>query len=322
MSSKLGYLLGFALTVACGPTEHGSPATTGGSSGASSADTSASAGRDDDGGHSGAAGASGGGSSGPGGGGSAGTAGGSAAQKGATGSVQFGRLFLTSASQKFETSARFSSKDAVHELDCDQQAFGDCYVSTCKQHDGAPTPSPNAGIITVSDGNMIDVSLAPTAGKDYASMSASTGVVGGEQITATASGGEVPAFTATVAVPLVITISSPELDTKGVGNAPRSADLSLVFDNRAGDGETGTRLMVQSLSSANTDAKLYCDFASESGKAVIPAEALSKLAQGSKLLLLTTRTKQVQAGDFDVAVIAYISAMNPAKSGGAVVTLN
>jgi hypothetical protein len=320
----VGALGGVLLLLACGSTDSNTPQASGGVAnvgGSVAGSTTATAG----GGNQEVAGASGGGaastvagSAGTG-QGQAGamatggeTAGGTAAADGSTGTIQVGRRF-DSLSGAIEASARFSAKDAVDTSDCTLEKFGDCQVSNCTSNGKTATPAPYAGDITITDGGMVDVKLSTTPGQNYSQPSGTGGgLSGGELLTVSASGGDVPAFNTQIAVPLVITISAPAVDDMGSAPIPASGDLALTFDNRAADGETGTKLYVIGGSGTTT---LYCVLPTETGSASVPALALDKLRGGSgKLTLLTTRTKQIQAGAFTVNVAAYLSAMNPAKS--------
>jgi hypothetical protein len=228
---------------------------------------------------------------------------------------------LLSSQGAVEASARFYTKDAITGYDCQRETFGDCQVSTCTENGKTASPSPYAGEITLTDGMMINVKLTATPGESYTtSTPGPVSLAGGELLTVSASGADVPAFTMEVAVPRVITISSPALDDSGMADAPTDADLVLTFDNRAADGETGTQLLAQSLGGLGMST-LSCQLATESGTATIPAAALAKVRGAGQLLLLTTRTKQVQAGEFAVSVIAYLSAMNATKTKAAIIRL-
>jgi len=253
-------------------------------------------------------------------GGSGGAANGGTATTG-LGTVQFGRLLPpASSTSTFDASARFYAPTTGTGFDCAAETFGGCNVSVCTAAAAAAAAPPNAGNITFSDGQAINLMLAAMPGQQYGSLSASPPLLGGEIITVTAAGADVPAFSATVAVPLVIRLTSPVLDMNGLGTSPRDQDLVLTFDNRASDGETGTQLYVQASAPAGF-ASIQCTLPTDSGTATIPKAALGKLVAGTDLLLLATRTKQVVAGDYSVSVVSYISAMNPAKSRAARIQL-
>jgi hypothetical protein len=308
------------LALACGP-DSKEPQSTGtagnqtaGASGSSAAGTAGAAGGSNAAGTGGSAanaGSSTGGSA------TGGTSSGGAATSGATGTVQIGRLLNTSTGG-MQVTAWFQTKDAVSTSDCTHETFGDCSVSTCTANDKTATPPPNAGTITITDGAMFNVTLTAAPGQPYTTQAGATGsIVGAELVSVSAAGGDVPAFMTSIAVPRVITLSAPALDESGVGTVPASGDLVLTFDNRAADGETETKLHV--LQSSGLKSNLYCQLPTESGTATIPGAALDKVrGAGGQLLLLVARAKQVPAGDFAVNVIAFMSAMNTAKSKAAV----
>jgi len=315
LKAFVAYVVASVVVLACSPKDDANSAAAGGSGGgAGTASAGASSAGSASGGANSAGSASGGANS-------AGMSSGGASggnDQDAHGTVQFGRLVGQSGGA-FQASARFYVKDAASDYDCTTQEFGACRVVTCTPNNNVPTPEPSAGTISLSDGKAINFTLTATPGDDYTLPSNSgVSVSGGEAVTVTASGATVPAFTATVAVPKVITINSPTLDGSGVASAPRGTDLVLTFDNRAADGETGTQLTIQSTASVGSP-NIYCELPTETGSATIPAAALSQLSPSTTLLLITTRTKQVQAGDYTVSVIAYFSATNPAKTAPATI---
>jgi len=315
--SGVGALGATALVLACGGTDSNAPHAAGGADnrgGSEAGSTTATAGD----GNEAVGGASGGASTVA---GSAGTAqgqagdkatGGAPAADGSTGTIQVGQRF-DSAVRFIEASARFSAKDAVATADCTLEKFGDCQVATCTPNGKTAPIAPYAGDITITDGGMVDVKLTTTPGQSYAQPSGRGGSLsGGERLTVSATGGDVPAFSTEIAVPRVITINAPVVDDMGSAPIPTSGDLALTFDNRAADGESDTKLYVTGSSGT---ISVSCLLPTETGTASIPAAVLDKVrGSNGSLILLTTRTRQIQAGAFSVSVAAYVSAMNPAKS--------
>ncbi|HWZ87697.1 MAG TPA: hypothetical protein VNW92_02570, partial [Polyangiaceae bacterium] len=222
------------------------------------------------------------------------------------GSVQFGWL----GSGAFDTIVDASfTNPAVAGMSCTKQAIGACTVSTCTGTDAKPAPQ--AGAITVSDGNKFNISLTPGADGSYTSYShGGVQLPGGQTVTVTAAGGDVPAFTGAVTEPLTLLVTSPLAVDTGTFNWPRTQDLTFVFDR----GVAGVQLVVQG--TTGLGKSIGCTFPSEPGTATVPAAVLGELDAGNLLQAFTFVTKRVQAGQYSVDLISFGSATNVAKTQG------
>jgi hypothetical protein len=135
----------------------------------------------------------------------------------------------------------------------------------------------SAGTLTLT-GTQVDggVTIA-FDGSGYGRIADQPWYLPGDTITASATGGMVPAFSGeSVVVPNAITITAPACGGGDCGGVDRSADYSVTW--------TGTTPNVQViLSSIKSDAgvltEVFCNFASSPG--VVPAEMLSHLNSSS-----------------------------------------
>jgi hypothetical protein len=256
-------------------------------------------------------------------GGSAGSSNGSAGaantEPARWGAVQMIGLLGSGAGSTTQISARFGDPEHPQmqaASPCDASTFGACTVSTCPADyvapDNSAVASPSAGKIAWSDGKTFMGELTPDALGRYAPFASATlGFSGGESLTVSGSGGDVPTFSTTVAVPLSLLLASPAADATGHLVSPKTQDLVLTFDR----GMPGLDLYVQSMSSdPTTHSFLQCTFPSATGTATIPAAALAKLSTGHKILLTTAQKQTVAAGDYSVEVWTVLGLLNQTKT--------
>lgn len=317
-SGLIGVLLAVNAVGCSGPTDsHGSGGSGGAVASAGEAGSSSVAG--------GSGGTSGGAQAGNGTSGSAGSSNGSVGAAGSAneparwGAVQMIGLLGSGAGSTTQISARFGDPEHPQmqaATPCDVSTFGACTVSTCPTDyvapDNSAVASPSAGKIAWSDGKTFMGELTPDALGRYAPFASSTlGFSGGESLTVSGSGGDVPAFSTTVAVPLSLLLASPAADATGHLVSPKTQDLVLTFDR----GMPGLDLYVQSMSSdPTTHSSLQCTFPSATGTATIPAAALAKLSTAHKILLTTAQKQTVAAGDYRVVVWTVLGLLNQTKT--------
>ncbi|MES1186198.1 MAG: hypothetical protein ABUL60_20460 [Myxococcales bacterium] len=258
--------------------------------------------------------------------GSAGSSNGSAGAAGSTntesarwGAVQMIGLLGSGASSTTQISARFGDPEHPQlqaASPCDVSTFGSCTVSTCPTDyvapDNSTVASPSAGKIAWSDGKTFMGELSPDALGRYAPFNNNTlGFSGGESLTVSGSGGDVPAFSTTVAVPLSLLLASPVADATGHLAWQKTQDLVLTFDR----GMPGLDLYVQSMSNDRTsNSFLQCTFPSAPGTATIPAAAMASLSTAHKILLTTAQKQTVAAGDYSVVVWTVLGLLNQTKT--------
>jgi hypothetical protein len=213
-----------------------------------------------------------------------------------------------------QTSAGFwrSSIPSDAPSPCEVQTFGPCTVSTCPSTppDPAPPPTvaaPSAGTVSLSAAAVSYAkTLNPTAGYGAYGTDIDTTVefLGGESVSFSATGGEIPAFSGSMAmpVPLAITTELPARDQNG--NIPFHVAEDLVLELSGGmpdlvvqvDGFTG-------ISGGPTESTLSCILESESGTLTIPSEALMPLGTSALMHLFTLRRSSLGAGEYNVLLV-------------------
>ena len=207
------------------------------------------------------------------------------------------------------TSAVFSDGATLAEANgCRVTTAGACSISICDKTDGgiATGSLRSAGNIQVM-GTATPASLSPKADKSYETFHAqSTNVpflAPGAELDFKATGADVPAFSGKVKVGGSVQVTSPQISLFG---SPLPKDRDAVFAwTGAGDGDT-----VQILFTANaaTDgaktATVTCSYTGSSG--VVPKAALDALASPGGIAVGTANTTKVTAGDYTVAVTAWL----------------
>jgi hypothetical protein len=173
---------------------------------------------------------------------------------------------------------------------CTESMIGACVVQECFDLKvSGPRPQHNAGAITV-EGVEMDAGFVFTYGNEHCLQNCpayqypsvpKTGLWrGGETLTASAPGGDVPAFSGkTVTAPNEITVTSPTCTTDAglpwmtSCSVSRTEDLTITWTGGAG---TAVHALLTS-GSKNRLLSLSCRFASSPG--TIPAEAMAKLGK-------------------------------------------
>lgn len=123
---------------------------------------------------------------------------------------------------------------------------------------------------------------------------------GGEALTISAAGAEVPAFTTTLQVPEYATVSAPDLRDQGTPLAvPRSNDLQLSWT-----GGSGTLHLQMWSGSTSANGTVVCDFPASQHAGTVPAALLQKLPAGAGSFLLQTRSAVVvPSGRWNINVV-------------------
>jgi hypothetical protein len=184
------------------------------------------------------------------------------------------------------------------------QTIGACEVKTCT----TPSETVSAGAITIT-GAAEAITLTPAADHTYATfMTAMPLFAGGESITFSAAGAEVPAFTASITTPAKATITSP---AKPTPNAPylninRTLDMTVRW---TGD---GTGQVQVALNSSNAEHRLFCRFDASAGEGTLPTAALMTLDAGlGGFAMGSIADAEHDAGDWAIDVSAYFNAVWP-----------
>jgi hypothetical protein len=286
----------------------GNSAGVGGSAG--SAGTGVSAGTSGTTNSSGGASGSGG-EGGEGGGGEGGEAG--VAETPPGGQISLAYVKETDGHHFTQTSAAFwrASVPSTAPNPCEVRTYGACTVATCPSTPADPAPpstaAPDAGAISLTAAAAsYTKTLNPYAAYGAYETDVDTTVefLGGESVSFSASGGEIPAFSGTIAmpVPLAITNELPARDQNG--NIPFHVAEDLVLDLSGGlpgvvvqvDGYTG-------ISGGPTKSSLHCIFDSEAGTLTIPTAALTPLGTSALVHLFTLRRSSLEAGACGVQLV-------------------
>lgn len=206
-------------------------------------------------------------------------------------------------------------KDAVpgKAQTCVTQASGDCAVFRCEEagFEGSPDPDGfgadfvDAGAISVSftrEGETFSAEILPDDRMSVFEASFGTypsTLLGGELLTFTLTGADVPALTRSIPFPtrLVTTTAAMATPEDGLILADSSVDLTLDWDG----GAPGVIYQVAGRIASGADL-LYCEFPSERGTGTIPAELLSQMDPGSQLSTMTASAWRGRVGGYDVSL--------------------
>jgi hypothetical protein len=193
-----------------------------------------------------------------------------------------------------DLSAEFEAASA-----CPTTTIGPCVLSSC----GIPTATAeSAGTITVT-GALVPASISPAADKTYTALMTQPLFSGGETLTVTAAGADVPAFTHTLVAPAKITITSPA--------KPASASPYLMIDRSAGfsvawTGGGASTVQIALLGGTGSNLDLSCHFPASAGSATIPASALAMLPAGTGgFAMAAIATDSLVAGDYAISLFGY-----------------
>ena len=159
-------------------------------------------------------------------------------------------------------------------IDCTRTTLSSCVVLEC-EHSGVALPEPvarNAGTVTIDGLLEGPLSVAFLDGGYPTAWRRTRGWHGGETLTVSASGGDVPAFSdVRLNAPGDIELTAPPCRAGHCGAFSRAADLPIAWKAPAG---TGLHVTLSSTGVAGT-VHITCDFATS--PAVIPAAAMSRL---------------------------------------------
>lgn len=185
------------------------------------------------------------------------------------------------------------------------QTIGPCAVRNCST--APPQGAQSAGAITIT-GATKPLSLVPGTDKVYAQQTSTTSLfTGGETIMFVAAGGDVPAFTVSLATPTKATITAPTKPAAG----------SLLAINRGQDysvswtGGGGGQVQVF-LSGAGGQPSLFCKFAASAGSGKVPTAALMTMSAGmGSFAMAAISEAQKIAGAWGIEASSYFNAVWP-----------
>lgn len=200
---------------------------------------------------------------------------------------------------------------------CETTVFEGCRIRICPDLTDEPTmPRPDAGTVTFTS---TEVPGTATATPDDAGTYVSTADFmmsfgGDEKGTIQATGGDVPAFSQAVQMPLVLLLSQPAFEAGASQTVPRSSDLALSW-SRGGENITlHVEAYSDRLDGQPGSVSLVCDLESAPGAGTISAAALQNLESGTMLNFYTAKHAEVMAGDYDVALLTVMGVRDPTKT--------
>lgn len=176
---------------------------------------------------------------------------------------------------------------------------------------GTPTATvESAGVITITGGTKT-VTLMPDTMNAYPQFfdGATAAWSAGAMITISAAGGTVPAFSATLAAPMPVTLTSPTQDA-GTFTIDRASPLALAWTGGTAGQVTITIAGPEPMGATSID-NITCGFPAASGAGSVPVEALMKLSAGSTgaaLGVAVAEKKIVTAGQYAVTLQTYTRA--------------
>lgn len=158
---------------------------------------------------------------------------------------------------------------------CVTTTMGVCLAFQCTGPSTSTRVHHSAGALHVA-GGAFPVALTPAADSSYtARMSTSALWSGGEQLTITGAGAEVPAFTASVTAPAAPRISAPLAGGATTPTIVRAQDLGVTWSG----GTVGT--VDFSVNDSGGKTTINCHFPVAAGAGTVPAALLQLLPAGA-----------------------------------------
>lgn|GEM_PF-6459627 len=198
-------------------------------------------------------------------------------------------------------SAGFSDQASANAPTCTKTTEGACVVEDCVKPaavDAGPTPvEPTAGVIAITGGTIpAGLKLTPNAAGVYSpsSIPMSQAWLGATDITFTAAGAGVPAFTKMLKSPATLTLTSPHVTT---WDSSTSRDITWSG--------TGLNSVVLTLSKSSTTNLVLatCTFAASALTGSVPAAALVKLKGSVFYEVAHEDSSAITPGGYDVKVL-------------------
>lgn len=194
---------------------------------------------------------------------------------------------------------------------CVTKTHGQCTVQTCPSTLPEPPPpataAPSAGTVTLTAASASYAkTLNPNAGYGaYGSdLDSTVNFVGGEVVSVSATGSEIPAFSGNLAMPTPFVLTNDLPARNSAANIPFDAGQDLTLDFTGGTSDLVVQVNgLQGSGSGATTSHLYCFFDSAPGTLTIPAEALAPLGAYALVQLFTLRRSTVVAGAYNVLFV-------------------
>jgi hypothetical protein len=167
---------------------------------------------------------------------------------------------------------------------CPSTQVGACWIADCLNVIETPEPGAaarlHAGKIVFTVDNAMVFETVPEAPDNLYSVVAGVEFAGGEQISFTAEGGTVEAFSGVISLPLVPMILTPAF-SRGDSpvaevNVDSSQDFELTWDVR----DSSQWIVIHSRW-ASDEPTFSCEFDASTGAGVIPSEVLTHVGAGA-----------------------------------------
>jgi hypothetical protein len=190
---------------------------------------------------------------------------------------------------------------------CRHESHGPCEVAIC----GTPNPQGyvSAGTVVLSS-DVMTQQVAQLINGTYDSVyfPGDLWSAPGVTITVSAPGGDVPAFSAQLPAPAVVTI--PDATSVAIGTATHGQDIALTW--QGGGACQATFEFFERRGDTTYDA--VCAFPSTDGSGTIPAAALAGFPGGTdpSYTFTCTVTTNLTAGDWAIEIRALADARTPA----------
>ena len=188
------------------------------------------------------------------------------------------------------------------------KTVGPCLVETIG--DGTPTQEEDlsAGVVHIEGGSK-NIDLTPKSDNTYAPATAASLLFGGgELLTASADGKDVPAFTTSLTAPSKITLAAPAV-ASGSLTVTRSAGVSATFSGAS----SGTVVLYFSATTATKAYAATCSFPGGSGSGMVPAAAFADFPAGDGTFDFYVKESSVAAvAGWEVRFTASKAVVDPA----------
>lgn len=194
---------------------------------------------------------------------------------------------------------------------------GGCFIADCwtqqSSDDTGMDARLEAGKIEFSVDNGMTFETAPQGDDNAYPAITNAGLAGGEQVSFTAEGGTVEAFSGSIQLPLAPMLLEPDVSGGGsqvveVG-VPSTQDLSLTWDVR------GSSEWIVFQARGATDAPNFsCTFDAAPGGAIIPAEVLQHVGAGMEFSGVGAKRDRIVLADGYVEVVAHFDMVNETRT--------
>lgn len=191
-----------------------------------------------------------------------------------------GAVFVTS--DATATSAAFSAGAAFFtrtspDLSVTAKSVGPCRVEVYGSGASAKDTDRSAGKLTITGGAR-SVVLTPAVDKTYPTADGKSALfTGGETLTLTAEGADVPAFTTTVVAPAKLTLTAPAVPASGPLGVARAKGVAATWSGTS----RGEVVLYFDATNGDEAHAATCIFPASAGAGTVPPEAFAAFPAGA-----------------------------------------